>query len=77
MPDAMDRLQQFNDDQAEDALKRHADRARPEGLTHCEVADCREPIAPARTALGARLCMECQKAEEAQAAHFRTWNRHR
>lgn len=77
MPDAMDRLQQFNDDQAEDALRRHADRARPAGRTHCAVADCREPIVPERTALGAQLCMECQHEEDARNAHVRGWKRPR
>lgn len=77
MPDAMDRCQQFNDDATADALARHADRSRTIGLSHCEVADCGEPIARERTALGARLCLECQKAEEAQAAHFRGWKRPR
>jgi hypothetical protein len=77
MPDAMDQCQQFNDDQTEDALRRHADRARPVGLSHCERSDCREPIKPERTALGARLCMECQHEEEAREAHFRGWKRPR
>jgi RNA polymerase-binding transcription factor DksA len=36
--------------------------------------DCGEPIAPARQQLGAQLCLECQKAEEAQASHFRKWH---
>lgn len=71
MPDAMDQVQQLVDDTASDALRRHADRPQRAGLTHCEVADCREPIAPRRTALGARLCMECQQEQEARDAHFR------
>jgi RNA polymerase-binding transcription factor DksA len=73
MPDAMDRCQQFNDDATADALARHADRPRTVGRTHCEVADCGEPISSERMLLGARLCLECQKAEEAQGAHFRVW----
>lgn len=46
-----------------------------QGLTHCERHDCREPIDPARTRLGARLCMDCQHEKEAQAAHFARWAR--
>lgn len=71
MSDAMDRLQQFNDDHVADALKRHAARPRVVGLTHCEVADCREPIAAERTRLGARLCLECQRDEERGARQHR------
>ncbi len=77
MPDAMDRCQQFNADQIEDALRRHADRPQRAGLTRCEMADCREPIAPERTALGARLCMDCQRGEEAAHAHLVHWKRPR
>ena len=75
MPDAMDQVQQHVEDLASDALAAHAQRERRQGLTQCEVADCREPIAPARTALGARLCLECQQEAEARAAHFKTWGR--
>ena len=77
MPDAMDRLQQFNDDAVSDALQRHADRPRAPGLTACENLDCREPIPPARTELGARLCIDCQRAEEAASAHLGGWRRGR
>ena len=70
MSDAMDGCQAFNDDHVADALKRHAERPRPIGLTSCEVADCREPIAPERTRLGARLCEECQQDEDLRARHF-------
>ena len=73
MTDAMDRCQQFNDDAVADALKRHASRPQPRGLTHCEVADCREPIRPERTALGARLCDECQEEDDKRSAHFARW----
>lgn len=77
MPDAMDQVQQHVDDTASDALRRHANRPRTQGLTHCEVADCCEPIVPARTALGARLCMECQQEQEARDAHLSAWRRGR
>lgn len=77
MPDAMDAVQQHAQQLAEDALQRHASRPVRTGRTSCENADCGEPIHPARTALGARLCLECQAGEEAQAAHFSTWRRPR
>jgi hypothetical protein len=77
MPDAMDRVQQHVEDSASDALRRHADRPRTQGLMHCEVADCREPIHPKRTALGARLCIECQQEAEARDAHLSVWRRGR
>ena len=77
MPDAMDHCQQHNIDQVDDALRRHADRPQRVGLTRCEVADCREPIHPQRTALGARLCIECQQEAEARDAHLSAWRRGR
>lgn len=76
MTDEMDRVQQHVEDCARDALAAHALRQRPEGRTTCANLDCGDAIAPMRTALGAQLCLACQAAEEAQAAHFRTW-RHR
>ena len=75
MPDAMDRLQQEALDHASDAVAAHADRPRSLGLSHCEREECGEAIAANRTAMGARLCIECQKEVEARAAHFRTWGR--
>lgn len=73
MADAMDRLQQFNDDHTGDALRRHADRPKPAGRVTCANLDCGDAIAPARTALGAQLCLPCQREDEAQAAHFAKW----
>lgn len=72
MPDAMDHLQAANDDHVADALKRHASQARERkpGLTHCETVDCREPIEPARTRLGARLCEDCQREEDIRAHQY-------
>lgn len=75
MPDAMDRVQQHAQDVAADALAKHASRAAQAGRTHCANLDCEADIAPARTALGAQLCLECQQAEEAQAVHLGTWRR--
>jgi RNA polymerase-binding transcription factor DksA len=75
MPDLMDRVQQHAEDMTSDALAAHAQRPRAPGLTHCEHADCAEPIAPQRTALGARLCLDCQTGVEAQRVHQQTWGR--
>ncbi|MFN3310108.1 MAG: hypothetical protein ACK40R_00180 [Thermomonas sp.] len=75
MADDMDRVQQHVEDCARDALAAHALRPQQEGRTSCANLDCGEAIAPVRTALGAQLCLACQSAEEAQAAHFRTWGR--
>ena len=77
MSDSMDKVQAFAEDHAQDAIRRHADRARPAGRETCENADCGEPISELRRANGAQLCLECQSAEEAQAAHFRTWRGNR
>lgn len=73
----MDAVQQHAQHMAEDALQRHAARRQVAGRTSCANLDCGEPITPARTALGAQLCMECQIEAEGQAAHFSTWRRHR
>ncbi|MGE4366192.1 hypothetical protein [Thermomonas sp.] len=75
MTDDMDRVQQHVEDCARDALAAHALRQRQPGRTTCANLDCGADIAPVRTALGAQLCMDCQTAEEAQAAHFKTWGR--
>lgn len=75
MPDTMDAVQAQTDAQLENALHHHANRPRPQGLTHCENLDCGEPISLQRQDMGARLCVTCAKAEEAQSAHFRTWGR--
>jgi RNA polymerase-binding transcription factor DksA len=73
MPDAMDHVQSFNDEHTADALSRHASRPRLVGRTHCANLDCGEPIGDARTALGAQLCLPCQKAEESRNAHQQVW----
>ena len=75
MPDAMDRVQQYAQDLTTDALAEHARRPVAAGRTHCGNLDCREPIAPERTALGAQLCMDCQRAEEAARVHQAAWRR--
>lgn len=75
MPDAMDHVQAVADAYTEDALRRHANRPRPSGLSHCENQDCGEPISAERQAMGARLCVPCARAEESRATHFRAWGR--
>ena len=71
MGDLMDRVQAQTDAQLANALEHGARLKRRPGLTHCEDADCREPIAEMRTAMGARLCIDCATAAEAQAAQYR------
>lgn len=75
MPDLMDAVQQHAQDMADDALRAHAARPQQQGLAFCEDEACGEAIAPARRAMGARLCLDCQKAEEARASHFARWGR--
>jgi RNA polymerase-binding transcription factor DksA len=40
------------------------------GLTHCERADCGEPISPTRQQMGARLCIDCATAQESEARRW-------
>lgn len=75
MPDAMDRVRQHAQDVAADALAKHASRPVLPGRAYCANLDCEADIAPARTALGAQLCLECQQAEEARRVHQQTWMR--
>ncbi len=73
MPDAMDRVQQHNQDLASDALAKHARRVVQAGRTDCANHDCREPIHATRTALGAQLCLDCQTEEDGRHSHFAKW----
>lgn len=74
MPDLMDRVQQHAADLADDALAAHhlGLPAKP-GRDMCADPDCGEPISQQRKALGAQLCLACQRAAEARDAHIRTW----
>ena len=74
MPDPMDLVQERVQRET-DALVASAARATSPGATACVGADCGEPIAPERTALGARLCLDCQRGAEARNAHFARWGR--
>jgi len=38
-----------------------------QGRTHCIAEDCGAPIAPVRQAMGAQLCLDCQRAAEQRA----------
>lgn len=73
MPDAMDAVQERTLRELGE-IEAHRPRLQV-GRTHCHRADCGEPIAPQRTALGAQLCMECQHEQDARDAHFRVWGR--
>jgi len=77
MPDVIDQIQDMTERHMENAERTHA-RARANrrpGLTHCEQDDCRMPIAALRQQMGARLCIECAKADEARATHQAAWRR--
>lgn len=73
MPDAMDRVQQHAADITSDALQAHAQRTQLPGRSTCANLDCGEPISDARRGMGAQLCLDCQRAEEAAGVHFKTW----
>lgn len=75
MPDAMDRLQDFNDEHLADSLARHAARPVRVGRTTCANLDCGEPIGTHRTAQGAQLCDECEVDDRKRQAHFAVWAR--
>lgn len=74
MPDLMDAIQERMLREADEILL-HRPQQGGAGRTKCANEDCDEAIVPARTALGAQLCLECQQAEEARGAHLRTWAR--
>ena len=75
MPDAIDQMQDVSDRHVENSLRTHAraQAAKAPGLTHCEQIDCRAPIAQLRQDMGARLCIEHARADEARAAHHASW----
>lgn len=72
MPDHMDAIQDRVQRETDAIIANHTAPAAA-GRTTCARAECGEPIAPQRTAIGARLCIDCQHEEEARQAHFRTW----
>lgn len=71
MADLIDAAQALNDLHTQQALKRHSNRpAAQPGFTRCEITACREPIEPARTRLGARLCLDCAEEERLRAGQY-------
>lgn len=78
MPDAMDKLQAFNDDHVQDSISRHqSNSAARAGRAYCERLDCGEPIRPERTRQGAQRCDECEAEHQIRNAHFAPWARQR
>lgn len=73
MPDELDRVQAITELHLQNAIDTHARRPVSAGLSNCEDVECGEPITAQRQEMGARLCIDCQRAEEARAAHFRSW----
>lgn len=71
MPDFVDRVQELQLEEAARIVADHDGIARLPGRTHCIEPACGEPIHPARTALDAQRCIECQQALEAQTG--RRW----
>lgn len=65
MPDFVDRVQELQLEEAARIVADHDGIARLPGRTHCAVTGCGEPIHPARSALGAQRCLDCQHAFEA------------
>lgn len=63
MTDWIDRAQELQLRAIEDALAART-AAPAAGRETCANLDCGEPISPQRQALGARLCLDCQRAEE-------------
>jgi len=68
--DVIDQAQQRQQEDIDQALARlpKAGKGRPT----CENLDCGEPISAERQALGAVLCIDCQRDDEARAARWRT-----
>jgi RNA polymerase-binding transcription factor DksA len=75
MPDAMDVVQEANEQHAARALQLHAGRVVPVGRSVCAIEECGGTIGDARRVLGAQLCLPCKKAEEARVSHFTNWGR--
>ncbi|MBN8921609.1 MAG: hypothetical protein BGP10_15910 [Rhodanobacter sp. 68-29] len=63
--DTIDLAQQRQMDDIDHALASR--RKVGAGRSHCEQPDCGEPISDARKALGAVLCIDCQRDAERSA----------
>lgn len=66
--DQIDLAQKHQQDDIDHALE--ARRVRQPGLSAC--SQCDEPISSLRRDMGARLCIDCQRAAE---LHAKSWNR--
>lgn len=75
MVDDVDRITAMDERHLDDALRARAQRPAVSGLANCEDLECNAPITPQRQEMGARLCIDCAKADEARAAHHRQWRR--
>jgi phage/conjugal plasmid C-4 type zinc finger TraR family protein len=67
-------------EQIEATVKDAVERARsrlPQGPSLTQCAECGAPIPEARrhAVPGVRLCLQCQQAEDAEAANFSGYNR--
>ncbi len=67
MPDAMDRVQQHAQDMVDDAMRARDGKSQLPGRDTCASLDCELDISPQRKAIGAQLCIDCQRDEEAAA----------
>lgn len=73
MADAIDEAQALSAAHNDAAVQAHAQRPQKPGRETCANLDCGDDITKERQALGAQLCLTCQKAEEGRAAHFARW----
>lgn len=69
MPDAMDRVQQHTQDLVDDAMRAREVKPKLPGRDTCANLDCELDISPQRKAMGAQLCIDCQRDEELAAKH--------
>lgn len=65
MPDHMDHVQDAVQAATEAAIARVCSAPKPTGRSQC--MQCGEPVGEHRTALGACLCLVCQREAEAAA----------
>ena len=66
--DTIDLAQARQQDEVDHALA--ARRSPKPGTDFCVVDDCGEPISPARKAMGATRCVECQSDHEREAQRW-------
>lgn len=73
MPDFLDAVQEHVEAQTQASLQAHLQRKTAQGRTTCANLDCGEGIHPMRTDMGAQLCIDCQREEEATAKLRGRW----